>query len=58
MFKNRTTDMQVLHLATEKRELFKPKKNINIEITAHMLDIVSVGLAQMKKDLINAQKAT
>ena len=50
--------MQVLHLATEKRELFKPKKNINIEITAHMLDIVSVGLAQMKKDLINAQKAT
>ena len=49
MFKNRTIGMPVAHLAMAKRELFTPKKKTNIESTAHMLDIFSVGIPQMKK---------
>ena len=49
MAKNRTTGMRVAHLATAKRELFNPKKKTNIERTALMIDIVSVGIPQMKK---------
>ena len=49
MFKNRTTGMRVAHLAMAKRELFNPNKKTNINITARMLDIVSVGMPQMKK---------
>ena len=45
-------------MAFAKRELFNPKKKTSINITAHMLDIVSVGISQMKKKLIDTQKAT
>ena len=58
MVKNRTTGMRVAHLDMEKRELFNPKNNTNIESTACMLDIVSVVMPQMKKELINTRKAT
>ena len=54
----RTTDMRVAHLAMAKIELFKPKKNTKIDSTACMLDIVSVGMPQMKEELINTRKAT
>ena len=55
---NRTTGMRVAHLAMEKREMFNPKKKTNIKSTALMLDIVSLGIPQMKKDLIDTRKAT
>ena len=58
MVKNRTTIMRVAHLAIAKGELFNPKKKTNIEITARMLDIVSVGIPQMNKEIINTRKAT
>ena len=58
MIKNRTTGMQVAHLAMAKRELFNPKKKTNTKSTARMLDIVSVGIPQTKKDLIDTRKAT
>ena len=58
MVKNRTTGMQVAHLAMAKRELFNPKKKTNTKSTARMLDIVSVGIPQTKKDLIDTRKAT
>ena len=48
MVKNRTTDMRVAHLAMAKREMFNPKKKTNSKSTARMLDIVSVGIPQMK----------
>ena len=41
-----------------KMELFNPKKKTNIESTARMLDIFSVGMPQMKKELIYTRKAT
>ena len=41
-----------------KRELFNPKKKTNIKSTDRMLDIVSVGISQMKKELIDTRKAT
>ena len=41
-----------------KRKLFNPKKKTNIEITVRMLDIVSVGMPQMKKDLTDMRKST
>ena len=56
--KNRTTGMQVAHLVMAKRELFNSKKKTNIEITARMLDIFSMGIPQMKKELIVTRKAT
>ena len=43
--KNRTTGMQVAHLAISKREMFNPKNNTSIESPACMLDILSVGMA-------------
>ena len=58
MVKNRTTGMQVAHLDMKKRELLNPKKKTNIKSTAHMLDIVSVGIPQMNKELIDTQKST
>ena len=58
MVKNRTTGMRVEHLAMAKKDLSNPKKKTNIKSTARMLDIVSVGMPQMKKDLIYTQKAT
>ena len=58
MVKNRTTGMRVAHLAMEKRELFNPKKKTNIESTDRMLDIVSLGIPQMKKEIINTRKST
>ena len=58
MFKNKTTGMRVAHLAMAKRYLFNPKKNTNIESTARILDIVSVGMPQMKKELIDTRKST
>ena len=58
MVKNRTTGVRVAHLAMEKRYLFKSKKKTNIESTSRVLDIVSVGLPQMNKELIDTQKAT
>ena len=50
--------MRVAHLAIEKRELFNPKKNTNIESTTRMLDIVYVGMPQINKELIDTRKAT
>ena len=41
-----------------KRELFNPRKKTNIKSTSRMLDIVSVGIPQMKKELIETPKAT
>ena len=35
-----------------------PKKKTNIESTNRMLEIVSVGMPQMKKELIDTRKAT
>ena len=58
MVKNSTTGMRVAHFAMKKRKLFNPKKKTNIKSTACMLDIVSVGIPQMKKDLINTRKST
>ena len=58
MVKNSNTGMRVAHLALEKRELFNPKKKTNIDSTARMLDIVSVGIPQMKKELIDTRKST
>ena len=45
-------------MAVAKRELFNPKKKNNINRTARMLDIVSVGVPQMKKELIDTRKDT
>ena len=42
----------------EKRELFNPKKENKTESTARMLEIVSVGMPQMKKELIDTRKST
>ena len=42
----------------EKRELFNPKKNNNIESTDRMIDIVSMGMPQIKKELIDMRKST
>ena len=39
-------------------ELFNPNKKTNIESNACMLDIVSVGMPKMKKELINTRKST
>ena len=58
MVNNRTTGMRVANLAITKRELFNPKNKTNINSTAHILDIVSVGMPQMKKELIDTRKAT
>ena len=58
MVKTITTGMRVAHLSMKKRELFNPKKKTNTESTACMLDIVSVGMTQMKKELIDTRKAT
>ena len=44
MAKNRTTGVQVAHLAMAKREMFNPNKKTNTESTSRMLDIVSVGM--------------
>ena len=41
-----------------KRGLFNPKKKTNIESTAHMLEIVFLGMPQMKKEIIDTRKAT
>ena len=49
MVKNRTTGMQVAHLAMSKMELFNPKNITNIDSTDRMIDIVSVGMPQMNK---------
>ena len=57
MVKNITTGMQLEHLAMAKRELSNPKKKTNIKSTSRMLDIVSVGMPQMKKELIDTRKA-
>ena len=57
MVNNRTTIMRVVHLVMEKMELFNPKKKNNIESTARILDIFSVGVPRMKKDTIDTQKA-
>ena len=54
--KNRTTGMLVAHLAVAKRELFNPKKNTNIKSTARNIFIVTVGMPQMKKELIDIFK--
>ena len=56
--KNRTTGMRVAHLAMEKRELLNPKKNTNIKSTDRMLDIVSLGISKMKKEIIDTRKST
>ena len=40
------------------RELFIPKKKTNIKSTARMLDIVSVGMPRMRKELIDTRKST
>ena len=58
MVNNRTAGMRVAHLDMSKRELFNPKKNTNIKSTSLMLDIVSVGMSQIKKNLIDTHKAT
>ena len=58
MFKNRTTGMRVAYLAIKKRELSNPKKKTNTESTDRMLDIVSLGIPQMKKEIINTRKST
>ena len=41
-----------------KRELFNPKKKTKTESTARMLDIVSVGMPQLKKEIIDTRKYT
>ena len=56
--KNRTTGMLVAHFSMAKRDLFNPKTKTNIKSTARMLDIVSVGMPQMKKELIVTRKST
>ena len=58
MVKNRNKDMQVAHLAMAKRELFNTKKKTNINSTVRMLGIVSVGMPQMKKEIIDTWKTT
>ena len=58
MVKNRTTGMRLEHLAMAKTELFNPKKKTNTKSTACMLDIVSVGMPQLKKELIDTRKYT
>ena len=58
MVKNRTACMRVAHLAMAKRDLLNPRKKTNIESTARMLDIVSVGMPQMKKELTDMRKST
>ena len=58
MDKNRTTAMRLEYLVMAKRELFNPKKKTNTESTARMLDIVSVGMPQLKKELIDTRKYT
>ena len=58
MVMNRTTGMLVAHLAMSIRELFNTKKKTNIKSTARMLDIISVGMPQKKKELINMRKST
>ena len=58
MVSNRTTGMRVAHSAMAKRELFNPKKKTNIEITARVLDIVSVGMPKKKKEFIDTRKST
>ena len=58
MVKNWTTGIRVAHSAMAKRELFNPKKKTNIQSTARMLDIVSVGIPKMEKELIDMRKAT
>ena len=58
MFKNRSAGMRVAHLDMAKSELFNPKNKTSIESTARMLDIVSVGMPQMNKELIDTRKAT
>ena len=58
MVKNRTTGMRVAHLDIAKRDMFNPKKKTDIEGTSRMLDIVSVGIPKMNKELIDMRKAT
>ena len=58
MVKNRNTGMQVAHLAVAKRELFNPKKKTNIDSNYRMIDIVSMGIPQMKKELIDMRRTT
>ena len=58
MVNNRTTGMRVAHSAMAKRELFNPKKKTNIKSTARMLDIVYVGIPQIKKELVDTWEAT
>ena len=58
MVKNRTTGMRVLHLSMAKREMLNPKKKTNIKSITRMLDIVSVGMPQIKKNLIDTRKST
>ena len=58
MVKNRTIGMRVENLAMEKREMFNPKKNTNIKIAARMIDIVSVRMPQMNKELADTRKTT
>ena len=58
MVKNRTTGMQVSYLSMEKRNMLNPNKNTNIERTARMIDIVSVGMSIMNKYLIDIRKST
>ena len=58
MFKNRSAGMRVAHLDMEKSELFNPNNKTNIESTDRMIDIVSVGIPQMKKELIGTRKST
>ena len=58
MFNNRTTDMRVAYLYMKKRGMFNPKKKTKIKSTARMRDIVSVGMPQMKKELIETRKVT
>ena len=58
MVKNRTTGMRLAHLDMKKRELFNPKKNNNTKRTARMLGIVSMGIPQIKKELIDTRIST
>ena len=58
MVKKMNTVMLVTHLDMATWELFNPKKKKNIGSTACMLDIVSVGMPQINRELISTRTAT
>ena len=50
MMRSTATGLRVAHLALAKKEIFRPKRKTNKESTAHMLDLVKIGMKRMKEE--------